>query len=131
LIRPAAERVLLAISPDARGVLLRVLEEPLQSVDSLRSDVHTYLCKLEALDGQTEFLDLALARQVAARCQSLLDRAAGSEFGAVHRLVQAAVRYFVIDADAEWDLSSPIGFDDDAEVVELIAREIEGSQATE
>ena len=37
------------------------------------------------------------------------------------RLVQAAVRYFVSTEDADADLESLIGFDDDGDVIEAVA----------
>ncbi|MGD8511599.1 MAG: hypothetical protein PVI12_00780 [Gammaproteobacteria bacterium] len=42
-----------------------------------------------------------------------------------HRLVQAAVLYFVTDEDAEGDTSSLIGFDDDRRVVRRVLGELE------
>jgi uncharacterized membrane protein YkvA (DUF1232 family) len=41
-----------------------------------------------------------------------------------HRLVQAAVLYFVTDEDAESDTSSLIGFDDDRRVVRRVRTEL-------
>ena len=38
--------------------------------------------------------------------------------------IQAAVRYFVLEDDAESDLNSVIGLDDDAEVVNAVLRHL-------
>ena len=49
----------------------------------------------------------------------------GTDSNSDHRrLVQIAVRYFIEDDDAERDSTSPIGFDDDALVVDLVVEEL-------
>lgn len=80
---------------------------------------------LEEVSTRREFVDLGLARRVASdldRLISLADRRSLDERR--RRLIQAAVRYFALDRDAEGDTASPIGFDDDELVVRAVAREL-------
>jgi len=79
---------------------------------------------LHELSKESEFLDLKLARQVAFRCEALLDGLTPESTPEIQRLVQASVRYFIKHDDEENDIGSPIGFDDDAGVVKLVARAI-------
>ena len=117
-------RVLGAASPAIATVLRGILDEPIRDVSELREEVRSYLAKLRDLSGDLEFLDLALAQHLAVRCVALIDGLGPDSPPETQRLVQAAARYFVEDDDAEGDTISPIGFDDDAEVIELVAREI-------
>jgi hypothetical protein len=124
LFETPEDRVLTSAPAGAAGLLREYLKEPLREVSELREEVRSYLSHLEHLSTEAEFLDLTLARRIGAQCAALLEglNPHGSEDA--HRLVQAAIRYFIEDDDAEGDTTSPIGFDDDAEVVEIVAREL-------
>jgi uncharacterized membrane protein YkvA (DUF1232 family) len=100
------------------------LAEELRPVSKLRADVASHLQYLEHLAAEAEFLDLALARRVAGQCDALLSAIEERGSEEIRGLVQAAVLYFVEKDDVEADVISPIGFDDDAEVVALVARAI-------
>lgn len=117
-------RVLDAAPPAIANLLRQFLDDPLRDVSELRNDINSYLQKLSDINEESEFLDLALARRVAAQCVALLDGLGPDSSQEAQQLVQVAVSYFVKDDDAEGDTDSLIGFDDDAEVVELVAREI-------
>ena len=54
----------------------------------------------------------------------LIDTLQGSVTPEHHRLVQAAVRYFVTEEDAEADRESLIGFEDDRLVAATVAEEL-------
>jgi len=116
--------VLAAAPPAIAALLKQFLEGSFREVFELRKEIRAYIAKLEVVAEKTAFLDLVLARRVAAQCESLLD-GLGPDSSTEHRqLIQAAIRYFIENEDEENDIESPIGFDDDLEVVELIAREI-------
>ena len=122
--RTSIDRVIKAAPAEVADLLRRFTREPLQEGSVLLGRVRAYLEELQHLSEESEFLDLVLARRVADQCESLIASLPTSGSEDAHRLVQAAVRYFVEAGDAEADLSSPIGFDDDAQVVELVAREL-------
>lgn len=126
LFETPRSRLLAATSREIGEILERLFDEPLRPAETMATEVRDYLVLIEkqASDG-LEFLDLVTARRVSKQCLALLDRAVSPEHDeATALLVQVAARYFIEDDDAEGDTSSPIGFDDDAEVVELVAIEL-------
>ncbi len=95
-------------------------EDPIPT-DQLRADLASHLGSLTAHSARHEFIDLETATLLNSVCHRLLDRLAAGDSEDHRRMVQAAVRYFLLDDDAESDLHSPIGFDDDAQVVRAVA----------
>jgi hypothetical protein len=116
------DRLLKEAPDEARPHLQRLLAQTVRGPDEIRVELDRYWEKLEDHRDEYEFLDIGTAWTLVSQCRRLLlwledhgspDRA---------RLVQTAVRYFIKSNDGESDLNSPIGFDDDAEVVEIVAR---------
>lgn len=93
--------------------------EPLMDPSILRSDVARYLEELGDRE-QEEPLDMDTAHRVAERMARLLADLGQSPNEDHHRLAQAAVQYFLLEEDAEGDLSSPRGFRDDEAVVAAV-----------
>lgn len=91
-----------------------------KSADELEDEIHAYMDALQARAADAEFLDLETAARVAAGCRALLERLCRAPNPSLHRAVQAAVEYFVLEDDGEDD-NSVIGFDDDLEVVRVTA----------
>lgn len=102
---------------DTRAVVRGLLEEPLQPLDDLKAAIEGYRSAIETAPSADQELGLALIDGAGhllgcARCE------------ATHRLVQVAVRYFVMDDDGDDDLASAFGFDDDVEVFNAVAGEL-------
>ena len=108
---------LTALSRSERRLVEKLLCEPPMAREHLRKDLKSYLEGLEIFAQTDEFMDLQTAREVAHRCHILVDSLQSDHGSENHLIVQAAVRYFLLDEDAEGDRASPIGFDDDARVV--------------
>ena len=73
---------------------------------------------------ENELLDASLGEALDGTCRALLDLVdAGAEEPTL-RLVQATVRYFVAEDDAEPDRDSMWGLDDDAAVCNAIVRHL-------
>ena len=102
----------------------RSFREPRISQVELRRMVSEYLVELETRARETDFMDIGLATQVASLCHRLIDSLDPTVAEEHHRLVQAAVRYFLIEEDAESDTDSLIGFDDDLLVARTIAAQL-------
>ena len=117
--------------PPIALVLQRLLGEPLVPVAELRTQIACHSQSLRQSSSAIEFIDLTKASSVASICLALLATVTEETPTDERRLIQAGVRYFLEDDDAESDLSSPIGFDDDAEVIALIARAIGRSDLLE
>jgi len=104
--------------PPARGTLQR-LKTAAQAADAgkLEALIQGHLALVESAQEHNEFIDLARARELAAaatRLTGALDTLAPRQ----RIIAAAAVLYFVTSDDAEDDLASSVGFDDDAEVLE-------------
>jgi uncharacterized membrane protein YkvA (DUF1232 family) len=69
-------------------------------------------------------VDPTLANTLAEASLRLLGTLKEGTPESTRRLVQAAVRYFVIEEDADSDLDSILGLDDDAEVLNAVLRKL-------
>lgn len=108
---------------DFDALLARVQDQPRIDEQGLRLMVEAHAASMKALQEDHPFMDAARAAQVADRCLLLL--AEWSRLDGPQRiLVELACRYFVEDDDEEHDLDSLVGFDDDAEVVNIVARRL-------
>lgn len=80
----------------------------------LRTRLDDHLAQVQAAD--YEFVQVELAERIAANLAEVIDGANDLDDEA-RAVVGAAVAYFVSSKDAESDLRSPIGLEDDAFVV--------------
>lgn len=109
------------IPREAAAMFARLCSEPSVSVEVLRSELREHLVRISGALAANEFLDGALATAIAKAAEGLLDESVGRD-SHDRALVQAAVRYFVLDDDADHDLESVCGLDDDAAVCNAVAR---------
>lgn len=116
------DRLLKEAPDESRRHLERLLAQTLRGPDEIRVELDRYWDKLESVRDDYEFLDIATAWTLVSQCRRLLLWLEENHTPDRNRLVQTAVRYFIKSNDGESDLNSPIGFDDDAEVVEIVAR---------
>lgn len=114
-------RVMAALPERVRRHVDYTLREPRISQVELRRMVAEYLVELESRARYADYMDIGLATEVARICHLLIDTLVQPVEEEHHRLVQAAVRYFIIEDDAESDTDSLIGFDDDRLVAETVA----------
>lgn len=119
------DEVLLMLDEEARELFQRLLKEEPLPLGELRDEVAAYLLRLEREAEVDDHIDLDTAEAIAESLRGLLDVVAQEGDDEAHRLVHAAVRYFVIEEDAEDDMASLIGFDDDAEVVSEVAEALD------
>lgn len=109
------------LSPETLSLVQTLLEEPLRSADDLRREVRAYQARIEAAEGNA---DVELGQQIAEACLGMLDMLEHDVSESHHRFVQLACRYFVEEEDEDGDLDSMLGFDDDAEVLNLVADQL-------
>ncbi len=118
--RRLTDQLLERLPPAIARALEPLTREGTLNAEEARRLVEGYLARLEALSAEREFVDVSLARNVARRCIELVDRFGGEPDGERRRLVQAAVRYFVLEDDVEEDTTSLVGFDDDFIVIQMV-----------
>jgi hypothetical protein len=120
-----AEELLAKVPVESRPLVARLLDEPLLPSVVLRGEVDAYLNLYHDAQRGNESLDPEHAEALAARCRRLLDRVGPDAPEAHRRLVQVAVRYFVIEADADDDMGIG-GLDDDEVVVTAVEALLSG-----
>lgn len=108
---------------EARGVWPQLKVEPPQSAEQLAAIVNKHLDQARTAAATSGFVDLTLGEKIGAGCLDLIQRCAGSD--ADHwATVQAAVLYFALSEDGDDDLTSMTGFDDDAEVFNVVVESL-------
>ena len=109
----------------ARNLWVQLCGEELRPVHELFKDVRGYQQALaKRSTWQDDDFDPQLARSLADAALKLLGTLNEDTPEPTRRLVQAAVRYFVIEDDADSDLGSILGLDDDAEVLNAVLRHL-------
>lgn len=89
---------------------------PETAVSTLTTKIDEYLLAIQAALQQNEFMDIQLAQDIAERLHLVLQ-----DYGRYpadqQALIVGAARYFIKNDDAEHDLYSVLGLDDDAAVL--------------
>jgi len=102
---------------DSKTVVVRLMREPLISLEELR---HRTQCHRDELTRRAGLLtDVPLARAIAHRLIQMLEDLKTPVDPTHHRMIQVAVRYY--ELEPEEDLASPFGLDDDLEVMNAVA----------
>lgn len=118
------DRVMQALPARVGAVVERQFREDRSSPIELHRTVSEYRTGLEGAARDGRYIDVILATEVANLLHRLIDTLQGPVTPEHHRLVQAAVRYFVTEEDAESDRDSLIGFEDDRLVAAAVAEEL-------
>jgi uncharacterized membrane protein YkvA (DUF1232 family) len=100
-----------------------LLRRPASTRERLVSELDAYTRRIDDSARRRPDLDVNLAEAILRTCRTLLgDWTDLSE--EERRLVQLACDYYVDPYDEDGDLESVFGFDDDAEVVNLVLNEL-------
>ncbi len=119
-IRGVIER----LPQDSAEFFERLLSEPTLDAGDLWMMVRSHLVALREAEAAEEMMDSRLGKELAEASEQLLHRFADETNEDARLLIQAAVRYFVLNEDAEGDMDSLVGFDDDAEVFNVVVEEL-------
>lgn len=106
------------ILPTAR----KLFREPLSTADALRSELKGYRHAVHRAHDGDENVDLDLAMKLIGCAEALLDLQNSSTPKQTQRVIQVAVRYLIMEEDAVSDMTSVVGFDDDAAVLNAVVR---------
>lgn len=111
----------LAIPNAAKPIWEDLMRQPLMPLHDLYQQLSAYEAELnQRRRSRDPDVDATLARELMVACRHLLDTLSEDTAEDTRHMVQAAVRYFIIEDDAEADLNSILGLDDDAEVVNAV-----------
>lgn len=112
--------------PDAsRPLWSKLVSEDLRPVHELFADVRGYQQELaKRAEWRDDDVDPALANGLAEAVLRMLSSMSDDTPERTRRLVQAAARYFVIEDDADSDMGSILGLDDDADVINAVLRSL-------
>lgn len=106
---------------DTRVTYARLLvEQRPGSREQLTVRVASYLVHIETASSENEFLDFKSARTLGQSLLQLIEQC--PEEYMAH--LQAAVAYFIHSDDAEHDLDSVVGFDDDVGVFNAVCAHV-------
>ena len=113
--------VLDVLLSDTRAVVERMLTQPAATPEALRAALLEFDTAIATFKNR-ELVDIETAQRLSVGCKALL--AAVDERSESYFLAQIAVRYVVLDGDADGDTDGPFGFDDDVEVFNAIAEHL-------
>jgi hypothetical protein len=111
---------LAGIPAAARALWRKLVNEDLLPVHELFAEVRSYQQAIAKRGWRDDDVDPKLANALAEASLRLLGTLGEHSPESRRRAVQAAVRYFVIEDDADRDLDSILGLDDDAEVLNAV-----------
>jgi uncharacterized membrane protein YkvA (DUF1232 family) len=94
-------------------------ELPEGEVEMVKREISDYLHQVRTRITQNEFLDLSMAAQISTLLHFLLDRYP-TYTREQKALIIGAARYFIKEDDAEHDVHSLLGLDDDAMVLNFV-----------
>jgi hypothetical protein len=112
------------LDPKLASVFDPLCEEvsPNQIID-LQKQIAVHIGNIKDALQQNEFIDLDLAEHIASILVQILKELASYPENK-RRLIIGASRYFIQSHDAQADLASVLGFDDDATVLNYVLMEI-------
>ncbi len=112
---------LAGIPAAAQPLWRKLIAAQLIPVHELFSQVRAYQQEIaQRADWGDSDVDPALARALVESSLKLLGTLGENTPETTRRLIQAAVRYFVLTDDADGDFDSILGLDDDAEVMNAV-----------
>jgi hypothetical protein len=109
----------------SKALWTQLVGEELKPVHELFKEVRAYQLAIQQRSQWNDAdVDPTLANALSEASLRLLGTLSETSPESTRRLVQAAVRYFVIEEDADSDLDSILGLDDDAEVLNAVLRKL-------
>ncbi len=107
---------------EIRAILRSLLDYPACTQQELLDDIDKYITRVRDESTRREFVDVQLAERLGTTARGLVSLLGPNTSEEHAKLIRAAVRYFFLETDAESDLNSVVGFDDDADVLNAVAR---------
>lgn len=118
------DSLLEALPVEVRPLVVKLMREPLVPPDTLRRELRNHEQEVDRVAARRADLDVHLAQCIGESCVLLLDALGPDTPESSRRLTQLACRYLIETEDGEGDLGSAFGFDDDAAVLNVVARKL-------
>lgn len=103
-----------------RAPIQDLLRRPVATREHMLAELDVYTRDIDDAARRRSDLDVNLAEAIVQACRSLLDESWADRSEEQRRLVQLVCDYYVDPEDRDGDLESVHGFDDDAEVLNLV-----------
>ena len=97
-----------------------ILARPAAGQEDMLEDLDDYTTQIDAASRQRADLDVHLAEMILRTCRTLLEEDWAHLDPAQQSLVRLACVYYLDSDDADGDLESPFGFEDDALILNLV-----------
>lgn len=107
-------------APHLRNTIENLLQRPVTSREHMVSELDAHTRRIDDAARDRPDLDVNLAEAILQACRALLDDGWTNLPGDEQRLIQLICDYYTDPDDGEGDLESVFGFDDDAEVLNLV-----------
>ena len=108
------------LPPHLRGSIENLLQRPVATREHMLAELDAYTQRIDDSARRRSDLDVNLAEAILQSCRTLLHQHWPDLSGDQRRLVQVTCDYYVDSEDEAGDLESVAGFDDDAEVLNLM-----------
>jgi len=113
---------------DLDSTVLTIFEryrtQDLVPIRALRDQVTAFVQQVSVEAESSAFVDFEMCCRVADTVNALFDKTGDKPDEVRHRLLQAAALYFIEEDDAQGDMASVFGFDDDEQVARAVAAEL-------
>jgi hypothetical protein len=97
-----------------------ILARPAVGHEDILAELDEYTSQIDAASRQRADLDVHLAEMILRTCRTLLEDDWGNLDSTQQSLVRLACVYYLDSDDADGDLESPFGFEDDALILNLV-----------
>ena len=108
------------LPPHLRRSIEGLLKRPVATREHMLAELDAYTQRIDDSARRRPDLDINLAEAILQACRTLLHQYWSDLSGDQRRLVQVTCDYYVDTEDEAGDLESVAGFDDDAEVLNLM-----------
>jgi hypothetical protein len=116
------------LPPHLKPSIDRLMQRPAADRDDMLAELDAYTQRIDDTARAQPDVDVDLAEAILQSCRTLLHDHWSDLSGDQRRLVQVTCDYYIDADDDASDLESVFGFDDDAEVLNLVADALSHSE---
>jgi hypothetical protein len=122
------EDLVSSLPPQVRTSVDGLLLRPTSTREHMLAELDAYTVRIDDAARRRPDLDVNRAEGIMRACRTLLDEDWGGLPDDQRRMVQLACDYYIDPDDEDGDLESVFGFDDDAQVLNLVLDALQRSE---